>query len=384
MAFGWKQIADITGPQGIPGNALSPEALQAAVDAAAAYVTAQALVSAELTSQDRMEIGTDERTVVSISDTEGQPFFTNAPAPAVDRIPRDSLEWWDGDVFLAAIDDLTGIPHIRNGGSGGGGGFTETHFIILVGQSNSMGIGKPSPIGTNDPLPNLYYVPQRGTGAGIEVQATEPLRHPYDDPYVESVGHGWTVARDYALEHPGVRVVILPMAMSGSGFFYSSSPTYTWAPSRVGEAGTQNLYSLALSKCNTAISSYTGTKRVAMFIWHQGEADAVGNTTQAQYEGELDLLIAGLRTNLIGGVGVDAPFIIGQLGWEFRNVRMPGTYAQIDAAHQSTPARVKRTAFAPAPPAGFMNADNTHFTARGQKQLATSILAALPDAYYNL
>lgn len=316
----------------------------------------------------------------SVSDMGGYPHLAGSATPYSDLAPGDSVEFADpyGEL-LFAVDGIDSDPHFRGSS---GTGFTETHFIILAGQSNSMGIGKPSPVGTNDPLPNLFTVPQRGPGAGTQVLAVDPLAHPYNDPTPGSIGHGWTVARTYAMEHPGVRVVVLPMAMSGSGFFYSGSPSYTWAPSRVGEAGMTNLYELAISKCNAAIAGYTGIVKVPLVLWHQGEADAVGETTQAQYEAELDALITGFRARITGAT--DAAVIIGQLGWEFLNIRKPGTWAQIDAAHQATPGRVTRTAFAPAPPQGHMNADNTHFTGRGQKLLAHSMISVLIDAYYNL
>lgn len=381
MALKWVRIANLKGPMGPAGDVLSAGALQAAVDAASAYVTAGGFVSAELTTADRFEIGVEGGTTLSVGDLEGAPYFTNAPGVQAEKISRDSLEWWEEGRLLAAIDDLSGTPHLRNGATGANAGFTETHFIILAGQSNAVGSSSPAPVGTNNPLPNLFTVPQRGVGAGVEVQAVQPLQHPYSDANSSTVAHGWTVARRYALDNPGVKVVVLPMANSGTGFFLDSTG-YTWAPSRVGEAGIQNLYSLTISKSNTAIAQYRGVRRVAMILWHQGEADAVGETTRAAYEAELDALIAGFRANITGAT--DAPFIIGQLGWEFRNTRAPGTHAQIDAAHKGTPARVKRTAFAPAPGEGFMRTDNTHFTARGQSLLAQSILNVLPDAHFNL
>lgn len=378
MALKWVKIGNLRGPA---GTGLDGASLQAAVDTVNNYMSTAGIASAEPTTQDRVEIGPEGRSLLAVEDVEGAPYFAGTQPLQAEKIARDSLEWWEGSRLLAAIDDLSGTPHLRNGGSGGGVGFTETHFVILVGQSNAVGPSTPSPVGTNNPLPNLFMIPQRGEGAGSEVPAIEPLQHPYSNAATNTVAHGWTVARQYALENPGVKVVILPMANNGTGFFLDSTG-YTWAPSRAGEAGIQNLYSLTISKCNTAIAQYSGVTRVAMFLWHQGEADAVAGTTKAAYEAELDALITGMRTSITGAA--NAPFVVGQLGWEFRNVRMPGTHAQIDAAHKGTPARVKRTAFAPAPGEGLMAPDNTHFTARGQKLLAKSILDVLPDALYNL
>lgn len=333
------------------------------------------------TPADTFEVNDEDGTTIfKINELSGKPYFDGHPTPISEYLDGDSFELRDGlNRVVFAVDDLSTNPHLR--GSETTTNWDETHFILLVGQSNSMGIGTPSPVGTNNGLKNLFMVPQRGSGSGIEVKAVEPLAHPYNNPTANSIGHGWTVARKYALDNPNVKVVIIPLAMSGSGFFYSSSPTYTWAPSRVGESGMTNLYTEAVNRATSAINKYSGTKRVAMIIWHQGESDAVGETTQTNYETEMKSLIAGFRSQIPGASST--PVIVGQLGWEFRNVRKPGTWEQIDAAHKNLPKIIKGVSFAPAPPQGYMMADNTHFTALGQKLLADSIYSNLQAALYN-
>lgn len=320
---------------------------------------------------------------VVVESTDREPYFRGSTPPNTENLAPasgDSFEFQDAfGKTLFAVDDMSSNPHFRGST---GSGFTETHFIFLVGQSNSVGIGTPSPVGTNNPLPNLYTIPQSGSSAGVETRATDPLTHPYATPVANSAGHGWTIARHYAIENPGVRVVVIGLAKSGSGFWAPGGGAYSWAPSREGESGITSLYRNAINKANTAIAGYTGTKRVAMFIWHQGEGDAVGETTQSAYETELTSLISGFRSQITNAA--DAIFLIGQTGWEFRNVRAPGTWAQIDAAHQNMPNLVTGTAFAPAPPQGYMFEDNTHFTGHGQKLLAQSYISVLQDAYYNL
>lgn len=318
-----------------------------------------------------------DRPFLIIEGLGSSPYFRGSDTPVTEPIAGDSFEFVDMDGrLIVAIDGLDTIPHFR------GGEAQETHIIMLVGQSNSVGVGTPSPVGTNDPLPNLFTIPQTSAGGGAEVQAVEPLSHPFNTPQAGTIGHGWTVARQYALEHPSVRVIVMPLARTGSGFFYSTTDTYTWAPSREGEAGKINLYREAITRTNEAASRYEGVVRVAMIIWHQGEADAMGDTTQTAYANELDALITGFRTNITGAA--EAPFILGQLGHEFREVRQEGTVAQINAAHLDTPNRVSRTAVALAPPAGYMQADNTHFTGLGQKLLAQSFIDARLSAYFNV
>lgn len=325
----------------------------------------------------RLEFEDDHgRPFLVVEGLDTAPHFRGSDTPTTEPITGDSFELVDVDGrHILAIDDLSTNPHFR------GGAEQETHFIILAGQSNEVGVGTPSPVGTNDPLSNLFTIPQTTAGGGAEVQAVEPLSHPFNVPTAGTIGHGWTVARQYALEHPNVRVVILPLARTGSGFFYSTS-AYTWAPSRAGEAGITNLYTEAIARANEAISRYEGVTRVAMFIWHQGEADSMGSIPRTQYEPELDALIAGLRSNITGASG--APFVLGQMGYEFREVRLEGTVAEINAAVLDTPNRVPGTAVALAPPAGFMQTDNTHFTGHGQKLLAQSYIDARLSAHFNV
>ncbi|WIV42596.1 sialate O-acetylesterase [Glutamicibacter nicotianae] len=382
----WVIIANL---KGAPGDAAALgrfEAIESALDDHQAQidvinrdmVRTDYVVDNVFAFQDRL--GKD---FLRVMDLYKAPYFEGSTPPNTENLPESSGDSFEvTDIFghlLFAIDDMTTNPHFRGSS---GSGFTETHFIFGVGQSNSVGIGTPSPVGTNNGLPNLFTIPQRGPNADVEVKATDPLYHPYADPLSGSVGHVWTVARTYALENPNVRVIVIGLAKSGSGFWSPGDPSYSWAPSREGESGITSLYRNAINKANAAIADYSGTKRVAMFVWHQGEGDAVGETTQASYETELTDLINGFRSQITNAA--DAIFLIGQTGWEFRNVRAPGTWAQIDAAHQNMPNLVTGTAFAPAPPQGYVQADNTHFTGLGQKLLAESFISVQQDAYFNV
>lgn len=355
-------------------------AQQEAVTAVSEELDNQGLVSAMQIDMDRVEWVSEDQgeVLLAVEDPQGSPYFAGSPTVITQPIKENAIELVDENgVMFAAFDNIDGILKQRLDD-----GVQQTHFILLAGQSNSYGIGAPIVAGTNERLHNLYTIPQRGAAVGREVRASDPIYHPYNNPVANSIGHGFSFARKYALANPGVKVVVIGLAKSGSGFWSPSDPNYSWAPTRVGESGVTNLYENAIQRANDAINGYTGITRVAAILWHQGEGDAVGNTTEANYIAQLDLLIDGFRSRITGASA--APFIIGQLGWEFRNVRQPGTWAQIDAAHQATPNRKAGTAFAPAPPQGHMQSDNTHFTAYGQKQLAQSMTDAFQAAQYNI
>ncbi|MDN3309550.1 sialate O-acetylesterase [Microbacterium oryzae] len=287
---------------------------------------------------------------------------------------------------LEIVDDA-GVVVFTSAASGGSAGgdtdFSETHLIPVTGQSNAVGVlASPIAPGSADQLPNLFAMPAQGAGAGTLVQASEPLAHPVTAPQANTRGFAFAFARWYALQHPDVRVVLVPCAVSGTGFRFSSPNTYSWAPGREGEAGITNLYRAAINRVAAAAALVGGTVKVPAILWHQMEADAVGGITAGQYAADLDALIAGFRMSMPNAQ--DAVFLAGQTVWEFRNVRRPGTYAQLDGVLQSTPSRVTRTGFAPAPGQGYANSDNTHFTGKGQWLLHKAYIEAYESALYNI
>lgn len=186
--------------------------------------------------------------------------------------------------------------------------------------------------------------------------------------------------RQYAMKHPDVRVVLAPLAWGGTGFWHSSIPERSWAPSRENEAGIVSLYRIAIDWANEAIAA-TGANRVAAILWHQGENDVMGGTDPMAYRTEFEALIAGFRSQI--NFAANAPFIVGQLLAEFRTAYPEAS--GINAVHAATPTRVARTAFAEAPPAGYVKADgtNTHFNSPGQYLLAHSFWDSFPDAIFN-
>lgn len=312
---------------------------------------------------------------LAVDDVSHAPRLRGSRSPSAELIGVEGLE----------VVDANGYVIERVGLSSGGGGdalFRETHVIVLAGQSNMKGANGPLPPGSNEPLPNLFTVPQTGSSQGTLVQAVEPLVHPYGATS-GTRGPGWPFARRYALEHPDVRVVIVPCAVPGTGMW--GSEPFSWAPSREGEAGINNLFVGAITRVNQAIT-LTGATRVAAILWHQGERDSTlgstGNGTPgAQYIPELDAVATGFRSRITGAA--QAPFIVGQLGYEYRQTA-GGTVTQIDAAHQGIVDRVPRTGFAPAPPQGYMASDDVHFTGEGYELLADAFWDAFRPALYNV
>lgn len=310
--------------------------------------------------------------VLTVENVAGRPRLKGSMAPDAEYIPGDTIE----------VVDRNGMVVWRGLGSSDStsGAFRETHMIPIMGQSNACGVlASPIAPGTNDPVPNLFAV--SGTGATALFKAVDPLPFPFAT-YPGTRGFAVAFARRYALENPDVRVVLVPTAVSGSGFRYSSVSTHTWAPAREGEAGTINLYRQAINLVTQAAGLVSGPVKVPVILWHQMESDAVGETTAAQYAADLADLIAGCRAEMPGAT--DAIFLVGQTAWEFRNVRKPGTYAAIDSVLRALPDNTRRTGFAPAPGEGYCNPDYTHFTGHGQWLLHDAYWTAYESARYNL
>lgn len=353
--------------------ASDPTLIQAAEQAVAEALENAAIVTSETLDADSMEFQQDGYVMAAIDGLNRDPHLRGA-SDVRGEITGTSRR-------VEIVDGLGYVVQVIDPDAGSDGGqtplFRTTHLIVLAGQSNSEGVGQPILDAANQPLANLFVAPQSGPQVGSIVQATEPLAHP--NQIATGRGHGWRWARNYALEHPDVRVVIVPVARGGSGM-YGSDP-YSWAPSRENEAGITSLYKMAIDRTNQVSAALSGAPVVAV-LWHQGERDSSTSTPGATYQTELDALIAGFRSRMTGAT--NSVFIVGQLGHEYRTVLAPGTVAEINAVHAATPSRVEGTAFAPAPDAGYMAGDNTHFTALGQELLADSMWATYRSAIYNV
>ncbi|MGO1317448.1 sialate O-acetylesterase [Microbacterium gubbeenense] len=349
------------------------------------YVSGLNLVTANDVPQTGVSI-VDENEVplVTVMSPQDRPYLKgSSPVDAIET-PGDSL----------TVIDENGVPIFEIDPSSGGGGdtgtFTKTWLIPVCGQSNAMGIlASPTADQTNEPLSNLFAVPQSGALAGTVQPAREPLAHSKGTAGPGTRGFAVAFGRWLALQNPDVRVVLVPVAVSGTGLYFTggNGTEYTWAPDMEGEPGGGiSLYREAIQKTNAVAAMFTNVS-VPVVLWHQGESDAVGNITTAGYTGDathgLLGLIDGFRSGMTGA-SADTIFIAGQQAWEFRNVRQPGTYAQIDAALASLPSKRSRTGFATAPGQGYCNPDNTHFTGHGQWLLAQSYITAYETALYNL
>ncbi|GAA1714387.1 hypothetical protein GCM10009793_10150 [Brachybacterium phenoliresistens] len=187
----------------------------------------------------------------------------------------------------------------------GGGTAYPYDVVLVIGQSNAKGQGRP--IMTRDPWPGVDQFPALNKAeAGQIIPATEPLLH--QGPVTSTSGTGFPIpfARRYRQEHPGRRVLLVPSAYGATGFSTSAPAqggTWDWtAP----DDGT-NLAVNAVRQTQAALAAAGPGARLVGILWHQGEGDgAIADI----YASKLDGLIAWLRTELDAP---EVPFVVGQM-----------------------------------------------------------------------
>lgn len=363
------RVADI-----VAADATFYDAAEAAVQTA---LTGSSLITATRAASTDLEIVDDNLVpVATIKDLRGRPYLAGSTPVDAIRTADAGVEWVD----------IHGVPIDMGGdGTGGGTGFSETHLIAAIGNSNTFGaLATPgAPEGTMDPLSNLYMVPQSGGSVGTLLPLTEPLAHPKGNAGSNTRGFVGAFARWYALQHPDVRVVVVPTAVSGSGLRHSVPDGNYWAPAMEGQAGVTSLYREAITRIKAAASLFNGTVKTPIIAGFMMGADSILGATPSTYLADLKALTQGLRTELPGAT--DAVALFGQSSWEYLNVRKEGTTTELNAALLTFPSTLARTAIARNTDApGYTNSDNTHLTGRGQWLMVENFIQAYKDALYNL
>ena len=288
------------------------------------------------------------------------------------KVSADGIAW--NEAFV--IDKATGaVSFPRTSLAGVNAGDVGHDVILLAGQSNAQGNGKPfSPV-LDFGDPRVQQLGSFGVYANLVTPAIDPLIAPFaTDP--TTMGFAMPFARLYAASIPSNRrVLLVPCAVNGTGFSGTANPYGQWSMNHVG----LELYELAIRQANLAIAAGPNN-RFAGVLWHQGEADfAVAPATYAAY---LDALIAGFRARINGAAS--SWFLLGRQTPD--NVASNAGYAAIDAAHLATPARNGKCAVFSGQ-IGYVNdpaTDFIHYNAAGQRFMGLSAFAALPAALANV
>jgi hypothetical protein len=195
----------------------------------------------------------------------------------------------------------------------------------------------------------------RATGNNTLIDAAYPLQH--WDPNAGQMGLDLSFSDDWVAANPDTPLVFMPGANGGTGFSNTA-----W---RVGFSR----YNDAVTRLNLLFAENPGFV-LGGFLWHQGEQDQA--MASATYEGYLDAMIAGLRSDVTAAGGA-TPFVLGQTApdWHTGNAGRLAILAVID----DTPNRVAYTAVVSS--AGLTTTDNTHFDAASLRTLGSGYYTKL-------
>ena len=218
------------------------------------------------------------------------------------------------------------------------------HLFLLLGQSNMAGRGR---VDGEDPPHDRIYSLDRDLNWRI---ASDPLH--FDKPKMVGVGLGRSFAADYAREHPGAFVGLVPCAVGGSAI-------ESWTPGGFHEQTKSHPYDDAMRRAKHALKS----GELKGILWHQGESDS--NQVRApQYQDRLAELIDRLSRELDAR---DAPWVIGQMGY-FEKRPWDEFRRKVDSIHRGYPDLDRRVGFASAYELTDKG-DRTHFDTASYREL---------------
>ncbi|KRD51972.1 sialate O-acetylesterase [Microbacterium sp. Root280D1] len=252
----------------------------------------------------------------------------------------------DGHFLPHTIEYLG--KQLGTGGSPNGG----RAILVFCGQSNSQ------------TGPSYLTIPGiREEDSRIDIwTGTEIVPLPADD-----VSMGAEVAREYARNHPGQRVLVVFCGVGSIGFTttsiqpppagYRYFAAGTWDRSLT--ADPQNRYVKAVALTLGALAAAGPGSWIEAAFWSQGEAD--GGLTQAQYLAKAVDVFSNFRID----VGVpDLPWVIGSMTPEM-HVDHEG-FEQIARALADVPRALERTGFVWGPANGHRYNQTVHYSYAGQ------------------
>lgn len=248
---------------------------------------------------------------------------------------------------------------------------------IVAGQSNASGRGTPVDTTNYDTTdPRVWVYNTNGTRVGNVSQAISPIPQ-HDHPVPTGIGPAVGFARRYVRTLPPNRRIVLVGAAHGGVGMRSSDPEIVggyWCWKVGGFEEFDSLVPNLLEQATDALAACGDGARIAGVIWVQGESD---NANTANYQADLLELIDHVRTQLDVE---DLPFVIGQMVPDY----ITGNRVTIDAIHKDTPRLRERCGFAYGPE-GYVEGDgNSHYSAAGQRILASRLAAAAARALTNV
>lgn len=233
------------------------------------------------------------------------------------------------------------------------------NVVLLGGQSNMGGKGNIATLTSNYPVlgapqtdVQFYYNSSDVVYDTANESTWVTLRPGGGQQFGPEVAFGRTVAD--AL--PSHNLALIKSYYGGTNLSNHWNP-----PSGFAYVIFKNTVTAALADLTTAGHTYT----ITGMLWTQGESDANGTRTTAQYEADLNELIADVRTNY----GTNLPFFISRLS-------DMQTHSSLTAKDDIILAQENVAAADPyaylIDTDGFSMADSLHFDTHGQVALGTA------------
>lgn len=282
---------------------------------------------------------------------------------------------WSATGVLTLWHRIVGVGSgawVKVGGSGGG--FTPqgvSRVVVLAGAGQSNIDGRGLPIGTDlDPVDPRILMWDWNTAA-LET-ATVPLA---SRAAATGLSPLTVIARRILEQDANARVVIVNGGVGGSALV-GTSPNGRW--DITDGASLYTAFKAGVSAAVAAAATAFTLTPTVLGYWHQGEQDATGSVTKAQYEAAFAALWADFRSAF-----PNTPVVLGGISPEWP----ASNKAVIQSALVALPGIVQRTAFAPAPRDGSGSsgaADTVHFHRGGVERLGAAMHAATPRAMANV
>lgn len=293
-------------------------------------------------------------------------------------------------------------------------------IYLLVGQSNMEGYSEEEakntqPGGPDERHPQIWQLNVHGNTRehyprdvdflSEAVNTSEPLFAPAEDPLHQprvdgaaekrgsTIGPGLSFAKA-AIFNTSQRIYLVPAAWAGTGFCADEKGTIGWnarMPSNPALNGTL-LVDRALVRLNMTLRETGGIFRG--IVWHQGESDSVDQDCAESYAGNLQEMVARIRTEarqdirgaVARGPNAAVPFVLGTMS---RGRDSRGDYSDftagkltVDQVHRNVAASIAYSNFANAddlvPPA-FPCGEHSciHFGAAAYRELGIRLYQAM-------
>ncbi|MEM8738404.1 MAG: sialate O-acetylesterase [Planctomycetota bacterium] len=234
----------------------------------------------------------------------------------------------------------------------------EITVFLLAGQSNMAGRADADNLAAGLRRPQSEVQLFDGT---TNADSFRPLAPDSGTDFGPEV----TFGQSLIASNPDARIALIKSADGGTNL------SNDWDPNQQNNNYTAFTDTVALGLQKLADQGHNVT--IGGMLWTQGETDAFGNRTQAQYANDLTEFIAAVR----GSYGQDLPFFLSRLSDNQTAITTAG-YNSVRAAQDQVAAN-DPNAFLIDTDGFGIKSDDLHFNAQGQVSLGEAFATAVSE-----